>query len=563
MTDGPDDSFAAALFRLLAERPGVRALGVLVAEPGGCRLLAGTEALGALRPAGAAPLWPSPPPDLPLGPQRIDPRTLGLAAAFAALVPVAAATGERGWLVVADRAPRRLTPSLAQYLANAAALAVPLLSGPRGPARSQGRADGREAVPRTFRPRAAAERLIEAAVEERPASDRVGLVLLDLDRFRSINEALGTAAGDAILSVIGSRLERSLADDDRLVRLEGDRFVVVTRRPQKELRTLAERLLSAVSRPIVLGGRTVVMKASIGIASAAGGEPRTPLLLLHAETALRRAKVEGQAGCVIHEPVRDGLTLETSRLELDLADATRRGEMRLDFQPYIDLRSGRVCGAEALIRWRHPVRGELAPATFIPLAEASGLILPLGRWALREALRKARSWPAELSLSVNISPLEFHQPGFLGEIDAALLRSGFPPGRLELEITESVLVRDNPETTATLEALISRGVRIAIDDFGTGYSALAYLARLPHHRIKLDKAFVQDLANPATAALVRAIIALAQAKGVDATAEGVERPEDLALVRRAGFTHAQGYATGLPVPDPAERLRRAAAAPVT
>jgi EAL domain-containing protein (putative c-di-GMP-specific phosphodiesterase class I) len=184
------------------------------------------------------------------------------------------------------------------------------------------------------------------------------------------------------------------------------------------------------------------------------------------------------------------------------------------------------------------------------MAEATGLILPLGRWALTTALAQAVRWPGRLGLAVNISPLQFHQPGFLVQVDAALQATGFPPGRLELEITETVLMRDNPETNGLLQALIARGVRIALDDFGTGYSALAYLARLPHHRIKLDRAFVQDLANPATAELIRAIIALARTRDVAVTAEGVERPEQLALVRRMGFTHAQGFVTGAPVADP-------------
>jgi EAL domain-containing protein (putative c-di-GMP-specific phosphodiesterase class I) len=200
------------------------------------------------------------------------------------------------------------------------------------------------------------------------------------------------------------------------------------------------------------------------------------------------------------------------------------------------------------------VRGELAPAAFIPMAEATGLILQLGRWALRTAMARAAGWPKRMGLAVNISPLQFHQPGFLAEVDAALADSGFPASRLELEITETVLMRDNPDTTALLRALIARGVRIALDDFGTGYSALAYLARLPHHRIKLDKAFVQDLANPATADLIRAILALARTQGVAVTAEGVERPEDLGRVRRIGFSHAQGYAIGAPRSDPAALL---------
>jgi EAL domain-containing protein (putative c-di-GMP-specific phosphodiesterase class I) len=257
---------------------------------------------------------------------------------------------------------------------------------------------------------------------------------------------------------------------------------------------------------------------------------------------------------VLHEPAEAVAALETSRLELDLAGALAGGQLNLVYQPFIDVRDGSVSGVEALLRWRHPTRGTLLPGEFIPIAEATGQILALGRWALRTALAEAASWPASLGLAVNISPLQFHQPGFLAEVDAALADSGFPPGRLELEITETVLMRDRPDTTAQLNALIARGIHIALDDFGTGYSALAYLARLPHHRIKLDKAFVQDLGNPATAELIRAILALARAQGVAVTAEGVERPEHLALVRRIGFTHAQGYAIGAPLADPSALL---------
>jgi EAL domain-containing protein (putative c-di-GMP-specific phosphodiesterase class I) len=296
------------------------------------------------------------------------------------------------------------------------------------------------------------------------------------------------------------------------------------------------------------------MQASIGIVPRLAAQTPTPALLTQADAALRRAKLEGRGRFVVHEAAAAVAAVETSRLELDLPGAAASGELRLVYQPYVDLADGRVSGVEALLRWHHPTRGTLLPASFIPMAEATGQILPLGRWALAAALAEARDWPQRLSLSVNISPLQFHQPGFLAEVDAALAASGFPAERLELEITETVLMRDNPETTAQLRALIARGIRIALDDFGTGYSALAYLARLPHHRIKLDKAFVQDLANPATAELIRAIIALARTQGIAVTAEGVERPEHLALVRGIGFTHAQGYALGVPRADAAALL---------
>ena len=325
---------------------------------------------------------------------------------------------------------------------------------------------------------------------------------------------------------------------------------------------LARRLLAAVSQPLVLHGRTLVVQASIGVVAgpAAGLAPSD--LLIQADAALRRAKADGRDRFVLHEPAHAAAALDGSRLELDLAGALASRQMHLVYQPYIDLADDRIAGFETLLRWRHPLRGELNPIAFIAAAEASGLIVPLGDWVLRTALAAAAGWPGHLALAVNISPLQFHQPGFVARIDTALAETALPPARLELEITETVLMRDNPETTATLRALIARGVRIALDDFGTGYSALAYLARLPHHRIKLDKSFVQDLATPATGNLIRAIIAMARAQGIAVTAEGVERPEQLPLVRRAGFTHAQGYATGLPVAAPEAYFTEPVAAPV-
>jgi diguanylate cyclase (GGDEF)-like protein len=548
MPTSPDESLAAALFRLLAAPRRMEAAGVFTIDQGGCRLLTATPALEALMAPPERTPWPVP-ANLSEGCQRLSPDALGLDARFAAAVPIApVGTAPAGFLLLADRAPRRLTLALAERMTDAAALAAPLLA--RAPARPARPPVERAALAAAIRPRATAQHLLEAALRRRPAAGPVGLLMLDLDRFRAVNEALGIAAGDALLAVTGTRLERSLGPKDRLMRLEGDRFVIVSSQGPSELRALAHRLLEAVSRPLVLGGRTVVMHASIGIVAQAIAAEPAPDLLLQADTALRRAKAEGRGRFVLHEPAQDTVTLERSRLELDLAHAAAKGQMHLAYQPYVDLRDGRISGAEALLRWRHPTRGELAPLSFIPLAEATGMILPLGRWALRTALAQAMTWPAHMGLAVNISPVQFHQPGFLGEVDAALDATGFPAERLELEITETVLMRDNSETTGQLQALIARGIRIALDDFGTGYSALAYLARLPHHRIKLDKAFVQDLGTPATAELIRAIIALARAQGVAVTAEGVETPKQLAQVRRIGFTHAQGYATGIPVADP-------------
>ena len=539
MTMPATSQFTEALFRLLADAD-LPAAGLFLAAGAGPELVAATPALRALRRADPVdvPALPAP----AAGPTVVEPAAFGLDCGFAATVPVLRSPRETGGLLlVADARPRRLVPKLGRRLLDAAILAAALVPASRPPA-----ADLRGAV----RSRAQTQRLVETALRAAGSGGASTVMILDIDRFRSVNDALGATAGDAVLAVTGSRLQRAIGPGDRLVRLEGDRFAVIVRRPATELRPLATKLLAAVAQPLVLRGRTLAIQACIGMVTGSTSPRSAAALLGQAESALRRAKSEGRDRCVVHEPTEAALMLDKSRLELDLAHAAERGELHLVYQPYVDLTDGTVSGAEALIRWRHPTRGELQPLSFIPMAEATGLILPLGRWALRTALARALDWPDTIALSVNISPLQFQQGDFLDDVDAALADTGFPPGRLELEITETVLMRDNPDTTAQLRALINRGIRIALDDFGTGYSALAYLARLPHHRIKLDKSFVQDLANPATAELIRAIISLARAQGIAVTAEGVERDEHLALVRRAGFTHAQGFATGAPAADP-------------
>lgn len=470
---------------------------------------------------------------------------MGLACGFAAVVPI---DNGAGWLIVAQVEAGRLTPKVVQILGDIAQLAEAVVtptsraSDSRGPRAST-------VVRGAVRPRAAAQHMIETALRRR-RNGPLGLLLLDVDRFRSINDALGAIAGDALLAVIGARLQQVLASGGVLLRLEGDRFVIVAPGDADMLSALARRLLAVVRQPLVLDGRSLRVQASVGVIAGAIEDLTATDLLAQAEVALRRAKAEGRDRFVLQEPADAAAAFDGSRLEFDLAHALGEREMYLVYQPYIDLATRRVAGFETLLRWRHPVRGEMNPAAFIAAAEASGLIVPLGDWVLRTALANAARWPSRLSLAVNISPLQFHQPGFLASIDQALAESGVDPARLELEITETVLMRDNPETTTLLRALIARGVRIALDDFGTGYSALAYLGRLPHHRIKLDKAFVQDLENPATRELIRAIIALARSQGIAITAEGVERPEHVARVTSLGFTHAQGYATGLPVAVP-------------
>ena len=548
MRDGRDERFCNALFSLIAAHLGFGAAALVDNRQVVSRLVAATPEFLALWRAG--PLS-SPVPDRAA---RIDPELVGIEACFAAAAPIRSADGTvRGCLVVADRRARRMTPAIERALGDAADLALPMLPRP-APRIATVRPPGEP-----VRSRPAVERLIAASLRRR-ATKGVGLMLIDLDRFRAVNDALGSAAGDAILAATGARIRAALRRGGLALRLEGDRFVVVAPGDRAALEATARRLLAAIHQPVMVDGETLTVQASIGMVAGPAADAVPAVLLIQAATALRRARLERRDRFALHEAAHAAATFDGSRLELDLAGALANGQMHLVYQPFVDLADGRVAGFETLLRWRHPLRGELNPASFIAAAETTGQILPLGDWVLRTALAAAARWPERFVLAVNISPLQFHQPGFLAGVDAALAESGLAPERLELEITETVLMRDNAETTALLQALITRGIRIALDDFGTGYSALAYLGRLPHHRIKLDKAFVQDLANHATRDLIRAIITVARAQSVAVTAEGVERPEQVTLVRRMGFTHAQGYATGLPVAEPERWFTPTAAA---
>ncbi len=464
-------------------------------------------------------------------------------AGFAAAVAVATPEGRpAGYLLMADRARRRLTPALAEALADGARILGRLL----GPAM-----DPAPAGPAAW---------IAETLRDRPDTRDHAFLLIDLDRFRALNEVLGQPTGDLVLAETGRRIEALLTEPaERMLRLGGDRFAVLAERAGTDPRSLADRILRAIAAPFDMRGRSVTVQASIGIVDRVTAATAPGPLLAQAAAAVRHAKAEGRNRYMLHVPAIDMLDLERSKLEFDLAHALDQDQMHLAFQPYVDLASGRVAGAEALLRWRHPTRGDMRPTSFVPIAESTGLILPLGAWTLRRALEVASTWPDRLTLSVNISALQFHQPRFVAEVDAALARSQFPAERLELEITETVLMRDDPQTAGQLRALIARGIRIALDDFGTGYSALAYLARLPHHRIKLGRTFVQDLANPATAELIRAIVTSARAQGITITAEGVETADQLEAVRAIGFTHAQGFVISQPVEDPSEVFTRAVA----
>ncbi|WP_280791127.1 EAL domain-containing protein [Methylobacterium sp. 77] len=371
----------------------------------------------------------------------------------------------------------------------------------------------------------------------------------DLDRFKSVNDSMGHPAGDSLLRKVAERLQAAIREGDTVARLGGDEFAIVLRgldRPQNAS-TTAQHVIDAVKLPFDLDGRTVSVGISIGIAVGPqdGGDPEQ--LLKNADIALYRAKAAGRSTYRYYEPEMDVAMAARNALEMDVREAVRLGEFELFYQPTLNLETNATSGFEALMRWRTPDRGFVPPAEFIPLAEEIGLIVQLGAWALKEACHEAAKWPGDLMVAVNVSALQFAEPGLEHAVVAALSASGLPPHRLELEITESVLMGDAESAISCLHRLHGLGVHIALDDFGTGFSSLNYLRRFPFDKIKIDRSFISEIGDPDTAAIVRAIVGLAERLGASITAEGIEDEIQLAHVRREGCTHAQGYLMSKPL----------------
>lgn len=556
----------AALLRFVASRLNVTAIGIFRLQGAGAELWDATETFRhqwSQRARG-----PTESDDISSLPEslqvavrgtkaiRLDPECVGVSCPYAALMPVADDEGEpKAFLLILSARNRWLGSGAASALRDAADILTGLIAGQgafSGPAPHEAPPNAQTQYRRSPAPLSHGDAL--RMIRDMPTGPDPGgkaLLMLDVDRFRALNEALGSAAGDVILTCLFERLQEAMGPDEKLARLGGDRFLILTQRSGDNLDRFAARLLTCVSAPLAVDEEPVGMQATIGlVAVPQATSPSAATLFMQADKALRRGKAEGGNRVSVHDPDHDATLQDQSRLEVDLGAAIRTDQLRLVYQPYVSLADGSVSGVEALLRWQHPGRGELTPSTFMTLAEASGQILPIGSWVLREALCRASEWPAEIALSVNVSALQFQQPDFTAQVDSALALSGFPAERLEIEITETVLMRDDPETLGQLRTLIARGIRIALDDFGTGYSALSYLARLPHHRIKLDKNFVDDLDNPATNRVIRAIVSSARAQGIAVTAEGIETEARLEAVQKLGFTHAQGYLVGLPVEDP-------------
>ncbi len=378
------------------------------------------------------------------------------------------------------------------------------------------------------------------------------VLMLDLDRFKTVNDSLGHPAGDALLKDAGRRLQRAVRQSDCVARLGGDEFAVLLLAAQDQraaAAALARRILATIAAPFEVAGRKIVIETSIGIAVAPEDGTAAEALIKNADLALYRAKAEGRNRFCFFEPAMAAQARQRQELEDDLRQAIVRGEFELYYQPIVDLEHQAYCGAEALIRWHHPRRGLIAPDQFIPIAEESGLIVPLGAWILRRAIADAATWPAAVRVSINLSPVQLQQDGLLDVLHAALEEAKLPPTRLELEITESVLLEKKERSLAVLRAIKELGASIVLDDFGTGYSSMTYLQTFPFDRIKIDQTFIQDMTRNATsAAIVCAIAGLGRNLGMTTTAEGVETLQQLIFLRAAGCQSAQGYLFSPPVP---------------
>ncbi|MBM3927987.1 MAG: EAL domain-containing protein, partial [Sphingomonadales bacterium] len=360
---------------------------------------------------------------------------------------------------------------------------------------------------------------------------RQALFCLDLDQFKVVNDTLGHPTGDALLCNIARRLS-DFAGDGFVARLGGDEFALVLTEDHRAFDRMAHELARIVAEPCVVNGHRIVPGTSIGIA-VLGDDGSDPVMLAkNADLALYRAKHDGRGGYRFFEAAMDAEARKRRQMELDLHDAIAQGQLALMFQPLFDLTESRVSAFEALLRWNHPTRGQVSPVDFIPLAEDTGLIVPIGEWVVREACRVARTWPDDVRVAVNVSPVQFRNPGLAAVILQALSESGLAPQRLELEITESLFI-DNPETTlASLHSLSALGVRVALDDFGTGYSSLSYLRSFPFDKIKIDRSFIIDLLHGEGAtAIIKSITTLAEALGMETTAEGVENIDQLDILR--------------------------------
>lgn len=394
------------------------------------------------------------------------------------------------------------------------------------------------------------ESLETALVRLADSGEGCAVLLLDLDCFKEVNDQLGHPAGDEFLIQLAARLRRCTRDTDFVARIGGDEFGLIAVNIVKldEAFKLAQEIISTFSHPFLIDGREIVGAASVGISLAPRDGNTSNDLLKHADIALYRAKKTGAGAIKFFEPSDDASARERRELQRDLEAAIERDELFLVYQPFLDLRENRVTGFEALLRWRHPERGLVLPSEFIPIAEESGLIHSIGNWVVRRASEALSQWPANIRVAVNVSAVQFQNENILHAFVSALADVSVSPQRLEIEITESILLSKYESASSVLNSLLELGVTVALDDFGTGFSSLTYLRKLPFSRIKIDQSFVRDmLVRPDCAAIVKSVIGLARDLQISIVAEGVESAEQLNFLRHADCDEVQGYFIGRPV----------------
>lgn len=396
--------------------------------------------------------------------------------------------------------------------------------------------------------RGALENLLKQQIEP---GKGVAILFIDLDGFKSVNDTLGHSIGDLLLKQVASEFRDILKDEDLIARLGGDEFAIL-HTCDAELKSaiaLAEKVISVASRQRTIESQVITVGASVGIVTTldAAEDPNT--LLKNADLAMYRAKSDGRGMYRIFDPEMDARAQARRMLELDMRNAFIHGEFKLVYQPQISLNSKEVAGFEALLRWQHPVRGMISPDFFIPVAEETGLIIQLGDWVIRQACMEAMRWPEHIRVAVNVSTIQFMRGNVVNSVLSALAASGLPPHRLEIEITESVLLEKSEQNIDILQRLHALGVRIAMDDFGTGYSSLGYLRRFRFDKIKIDRSFIRDVAsNRESSAIVHAITKLGVSFGISTTAEGVETQEELFHLADEGCTEVQGWLFSKAIP---------------
>jgi diguanylate cyclase (GGDEF)-like protein len=395
------------------------------------------------------------------------------------------------------------------------------------------------------------QHLNQVLARVRRTGESLAILFIDLDGFKSINDTLGHLIGDALLKTIGHRLRENLRDTDEIARLGGDEFAVVQvgHEQPKNAAGLAARLIEIVNMPCEADGHQLQVGASIGIAIACEGKLEPDQLLKSADLAMYRAKADGRGTYRFFEPDMDERAQARRALEVELRNAVTHNSFVLHYQPLVDLTKNRVSAVEALLRWPRPNGGAIPPSIFIPVAEELGLIVPLGAWVLRRACADAVNWPDHVTVCVNLSSVQFKNGALLRTVLDALAESGLPARRLELEITESVLLDKSDVNLAVLNKLREHGVRVALDDFGTGYSSLSYLRLFHFDKIKVDQSFIRDLGGENNShSIVRAVADIGSSFGMTTTAEGVETEEQLKWLRREGYAEVQGYLFGRPSP---------------